>query len=241
MYNITLISTAHSENGKCNEQELYKILESIKPELIFDELPRQYYDMYFDDSFDMYCVNNILLNKNPPIVPLEVKSIKKYKENYNIRILPVDIDVTPKLSKYRDEISFMFGIFFKNEDYKKLDYEKDSLIAKEGFYYLNSDMFLSFLESKNILEKNIIKSEIEKDRLLKVYKLFHEEQFDNRENEMLTNIYSYSKKNPFGQAVFLIGAEHRMSIMKKISDYEKLSRIKINWLMFGKKTGQNYR
>lgn len=53
MYNVSLVSTIHSENGKCNHNELYIILESIKPEVIFDELSSHYFEIYFDDSFDL--------------------------------------------------------------------------------------------------------------------------------------------------------------------------------------------
>lgn len=233
MYNITLISTFHSESGRCNPKELYKILASINPEVIFDELPRHYFDMYYSDTFDMFCANSILLNRNPTILPIEVQCLKNYKKNHKIKILPVDIDVTSKLSKYQDEILFMFQTFFKYEDYIKLDNEKETLIAQEGFQYLNSDIFLDFLQRKEVLEKNILESEIDKYRLLDIYKLFHAEQFDNRENAMLQNIYNYSKENQYNQAVFLLGCAHRKSIIEKIIKCEKLSEIKLNWTIFG--------
>jgi hypothetical protein len=233
MYNITLISTFHSESGRCNPNELYKILASINPDVIFDELPSHYFDMYYSDTFDMFCANSILLNRNPTILPIEVQCLKNYKKNHKIKILPIDIDVTSKLSKYQDEILFMFQTFFKYEDYIKLDNEKETLIAQEGFQYLNSDIFLDFLQRKEVLEKNIIESEIDKYRLLDIYKLFHAEQFDNRENEMLQNIYNYSKENQYNQAVFLLGCAHRKSIIEKIIECEKLSEIKLNWTIFG--------
>ena len=236
MYNITLIGTHHRELGKCNSDELYKIIESINPEVIFDELPSSSFDMYYSDSFDIYYANSILLNRHPPEVPLEVKCIKKYKQNYNIEIFPVDIDVRQKLSKHQDEISFMFFTFWRYEDYKTLDTEKETLIAQEGFHYLNSDKFLDFLEKKEVMEKNIMEFEIQKNRLLDIYKLFHAEEYDNRENAMLENIYNYSKGNQYNQAVFLIGAEHKKSIMRKITEYEKLSEIKLNWTLYGNKS-----
>ncbi len=235
MYNITLIGTIHLENGQCNSDELHKIIEPINPEVIFDELTTRFSDMYYSDSFDMYCANNILLNRHPPVVPLEVKCIKRYKENYNIKIFPVDIDVTQKLSKYQQEIHFMIHTFFKYEDYKKLDNEKEALIAQEGFHFLNSNKFLDLLNEKEVLEKNIMESEIQKNRLLNIYKLFHAEQYDNRENAMLQNIYNYSKGNQYNPAVFLIGAEHKKSIMRKITEYEKLSEIKLTWTIYGNK------
>jgi hypothetical protein len=235
MHNITLIGTIHSENEKCNPDELYKILEDINPEVIFDELPGHYADMYFSDSFDAYYANNILLNRRPPVVPLEVKCLRKYKQNYDIKIFPVDIDLTQRLQEYQQEIYFMFSIFFKYEEYKILDYEKETLIAQEGFDFLNSNKFLEFSEKKEMIEKNIMGSEIQKNRLLSIYKLFHSEQYDNRENAMLQNIYNYSKENQYNKAVFLIGAEHKRSIVQKIKEYEKLSEIKLNWTMYGNK------
>jgi hypothetical protein len=235
MCNITLIGTIHQELGNCNSDELYKIIESISPDVIFDELSSSSFDMYYSDSFDIYYANSILLNRHPPEVPLEVKCIKKYRQNYNIKIFPVDIDVRQKLSKYQDEIFFMVRTFLKYEDYRKLENEKESLIAKEDFHCLNSDNFLDFLEKKEVIEKKIMESEIQKNRLLDIYKLFHAEQNDNRENAMLQNIYNYSKRNQYNQAVFLIGAEHRKSIIQKIREYGKLSEIKLNWTMYGNK------
>lgn len=39
MFNIVLISTEHREFGNCNSDELCKILESINPDVIFEEEP----------------------------------------------------------------------------------------------------------------------------------------------------------------------------------------------------------
>jgi pheromone shutdown protein TraB len=116
-----------------------------------------------------------------------------------------------------------------------LDNEKEALVAQEGFHFLNSDRFLDLLAKKEVIEKNIMGSEIEEVRLLDIYKRFHAVQNDDRENAMLENIYNYSKENQYDQAVFLIGAEHKTSIMKKITAYEKLPEIKLNWRMYGDK------
>ncbi len=73
MYSITLISTAHSEYGKCNSDELYKIIESITPELIFEELPNNLVDCAY--------------NENPhPNEPLEVKCIRSIYKTTTLNI-----------------------------------------------------------------------------------------------------------------------------------------------------------
>jgi len=231
MYNITLIGTIHSEHGKCNPDTLYKILEDINPEVIFDELPNHFAELYFSDSFDTYCINCILRNGRYPVVPIEVKCLREYRQNYEIEIIPVDIDLRQKLDENQKEINFLFSTFFKNEDYAILDNEKENLIAQEGFHFLNSNKFLEFSEKKEIMEKNIMESEVQKNRLLSIYKLFYSQQYDYRENVMLQNIYNYSKENQYNKAVFLIGAEHQRSIVQKIKEHEKLSEIKLNWTM----------
>ena len=70
MYNITLISTRHDEVGKCNSNELYKIIESINPELIFEEIPPSYFDKYY---IDRSCNN------------LETDTINKYLETHDVK------------------------------------------------------------------------------------------------------------------------------------------------------------
>lgn len=216
VYNITLVGTIHSATGRANVDELCKILEDINPDVIFDELPANVFDRYYGDSFDRYYVESLMLNRHAPEIPLEVKCIRKYTQNQNIEIVPVDIDVSQKLSKYQDEIVFLFNTIFANVDHKNLISEHENLIKQEGSVYLNSHKFLHFLEEKKNVEDYIIESNIEKDRLRNMYKLFHAEQTDGRENAMLENIYNYSKENRYNHAVFLIGAEHKKSITQKL-------------------------
>lgn len=219
MYNITLISTAHSEYGKCNSDELYKIIESIKPELIFEELPNNLLDCAYNES-------------PHPNEPLEVKCIKKYLKNYNIKHIPVDMDLNQFLPT--SEIDNMFDSFRKYDVYKKLEIEQYISTEKDGFSYLNSKKCSELFDEKKITEKNLISFMFNKYQLFHLYKLFHEEQ-EKRENAMLLNIYNYSKENEYSQAVFLLGCAHRNSVMQKITEYEKLSEIKLNWTIYCKK------
>ena len=46
MYNITFIGTCHGKYGKCNSDELYKIIESISPDVIFEELTQDLFDKF---------------------------------------------------------------------------------------------------------------------------------------------------------------------------------------------------
>lgn len=213
MRTVTLISTIHSENGKCNSDELYKIIESLCPEVIFEELSNNLFDKFYN--------GNQLSDE-----PLEIKCLKKYLQIHTIKHIPVDIDVSPNLST--SEINYLFDTFKKYDVYKKLEDEQHLLTAQEGFTYLNSGKCSELFDKKKVTEKHLMRFEINKNALFRIYKLFHEEH-DNRENAMLQNIYNYSKENQYNQAVFLIGSAHRNPIIQKITEYETKKIIDLDW------------
>ena len=216
MYNITLIGTYHSEIGKCNSGELYKIIEYINPEVIFVELPN---NVFYEIICDM-AINGIRSEE-----PTETKFIKNYLQNHNNKLIPVDDEVRYISDSEYDQLLYTFEEY---DDYKELVYEQISLTKQYGFDYLNSEKCLDLLEQTRIVEKNIMELEIHKNKLLHFYKLFYKEN-DTRENSMLQNIYNYSRENQYNQAVFLTGIAHRKSIMQKIIENEKMSEIKLNW------------
>lgn len=246
MHNIILIGTSHSEQGKCNSDELYKILEDINPEVIFEEIPNIFFDMFYNGKCHFDELHKIIKYKLPgnllerietlPLseTPLEVNCIKKYLQNHNIKNIPVDIVINSELST---KMEMMFGEFYKHDDvYKKL-VDKDKLLTEQhGFDYLNSKKYLDLDEKKKLREKQLIESNCyNRNELLRIYELSYQEIIDNRENAMLWNIYNYSKENEYNLAVFLLGARHRKSIMEKVLEHEKLSEIKLNWITYNNK------
>ena len=216
MYNITIIFTTHSEYGKCNSDELYKIIESICPEVIFEELSYDLFDRVYNE--------NSICDEI-----LEIKCIKRYLRNYSIKHIPVDIDVSSNLPA--SDIDYMLATFKKYDVYRKLETEQVFLTTQYGFAYLNSDECSEFFDKKKLTEKKLIEFGTYKDILLRIYKLFYEEQ-DIRESEMLRNIYNYSKKNLYDQAVFLIGAAHRNSIIKKITELDRTEKLNLSWKFY---------
>lgn len=217
MYNITLISTEHKESGKCNSDELLRIIESINPDVIFEEETN-------DETYQKYYTEENTFKS------LEVQSIKKYLQNHDIKHIPVDIGSNQYLTFRKWD--YMFGEFKKYVTYKQIEKDHCTLREKEGFAYLNSEKCLELFEKMKITEKQLIEfSGINKNELLRIYNLFHKEH-DYRENGMLLNIYNYSKENQFNQAVFLLGFAHRNSIKKKIIEYETKENLKLNWTFY---------
>jgi hypothetical protein len=217
MYNITLVSTNHSELGKCNSDELYKIIESIKPDVIFEELSPVLFDMLYNQKQ--------VINE-----PLEIKAIKRYLLNYNVRHIPVDIDVSQNLST-RD-IEFMFSEFGKYAIYRQLGEEQNRMAAQDGFAFLNSKKTVEIFAKKRIVEMNLIEFMMTNKTLLGIHKLFYEEQ-DQRELAIIKNIYRYSEENKYNRALFFIGVGHRGPIMKKIKMANEKETVKLNWVFYG--------
>jgi len=212
MHNITLVGTFHSELGKCNADELYKIIEQIKPDVIFEELTPYLYDILYNKGiFD-------------ESAPLEFKCIWSYKEKHNIKNIPVDIEVK---STFSNEINVVFALFEKYDTYSEIVSEIKRKIESDRFDFLNSDEYSDLVEKQRSIERNILE-EINNRQLNRIYKSFYDDM-DYRENVMLNNIYAYSQENDYDHAVFLIGAGHRRSIIQKVAEYQLKETIKMNW------------
>ncbi len=216
MHNITLVGTLHSELGKCNADELFKIIEQISPDVVFEELTPYLYDILY---------NKGIFDESAPI---EFKCIRRYKQQHNINNIPVDIEVDSTLS---NNVNQMLALFEKYDIYKVLEIEQKKKIELEGFDFLNSDEFSDLVEKQRAIEKKIVE-EINNSKLNRIYKSFLKD-LDFRENYMLNTIYNYSLVNDYDHAVFLIGAGHHRSVIRKVAEYQLKETIKMNWSFYG--------
>jgi hypothetical protein len=210
MYNITLICTKHGELGKCNSDELYKIFKKIRAEVIFEEISPSRYDAYYKEN---------------SVSTLETNAIKKYKQEHSIKNIPVDKNYDMnEIKKHFDNFSYLDDIFFNNMEYCNLWEKNLEMTDLYGFEYLNSIKYTDLSEKLHHIEENIIKN-LNDVELFNRYKIWIN-NINEREIEMIQNIYNYSKENNFKNAIFTVGAEHKISIIKKITDVKEE---KINW------------
>lgn len=216
MYNITLVCTHHSEFGKCNSDELYKIIESIEPDVIFEELTQDLFDLFYKE------------NTIPDVLP-EIKSVKRYIKDYSANHFPVDINVGDTLST--NEIKYMFSVFKKYTLYSILQEDQKRLVFEEGYGFLNSKNNEELTEKMKSLEKGIIGFQINRNQLSRIHELFYEEQH-KREHEIIKNVYEYSGKMAYNQALLLFGSGHRKSIIEKIEKYNSQQNVKLNWIFY---------
>ena len=211
---VTLIATGHNEQGVCNSNELYKIIERIAPEVIFEEVPPNKFAAVYEGT----CEDS-----------LETCAIKMYLKKYPILHFPVDMeidDITKR--RFREDlskISFIFNDY--SSEYNYLSNQLNFLSEQMGFSYLNSDQCRELLERKHFLEDEILQS-LNLEQLTEAYKAWLN-FIDERRNEMIKNIYNHSTNNKYEKALFLIGAEHRRPLMDKINEFEKNNKLQLNW------------
>ena len=214
MKNITLIFTKHRESGNCNIIELLKIFESIQPEVIFEEISPDRYDDYYKEN---------------SVSSLETNTIKKYMSENKIKHIPVDKNFDmEEIKRQFDNFTYLNKIFFDNSS--EYCYIWDNILYMtniKGFEYLNSENYTRHTEELHFLENDMINF-FKNEELINRYNLWLS-NLNERENEMINNIYNFSNENDFNKAIFCIGAEHKLSIIKKISEKSNNENI-INWI-----------
>jgi hypothetical protein len=177
MNNITLISTVHKELGKCNSEELYDIIESLNPDVIFLEALEENYSKYDQMLFSQYGIYK---------ERLELKAIQKYSQNHTFEYVPVlDIGLS-------DDFETKIKIVSENKDCQRLLDKYNLLEMGGGFQFLNSEKSIDLQEEMRTLENSIIDS----NTLLQKVKA----SIDEYENSMLRNIFVFSKKKSFNSA-----------------------------------------
>jgi len=215
MCRITLIATGHTDHGLCNSNELYKIIEQIAPEIIFEEVPPSKFSKIYEG----------LLTDN-----LETKTIKRYLQNHPIDHFPVDIDTNDSFEiQIRKDMNELFNIFDQySHEYNNFNNHHIFLSKQFGFQYLNSEDCSDLLERKLFFEKDILNN-IKNEDLSNIYKNWLE-FIDMRRNEIIKNIYSYKVLNKYKSALLLVGAEHRKPIIDKIKKIEKNNKPQLTWI-----------
>lgn len=214
MFNITLIASVHKERGICNSNELFKIIERIAPEIIFEEISPKGFAKIYEGSLTG---------------TLETNTIKRYIQSHTISQFPVDLDGNELVDiGFKKDIVEMFDFFDHSPEYNNLSIQHEILSERFGFPYLNSIQCRELLERIHLLEEYILRM-INNDKLFQSYNAWMDIN-DKRENEMIKNIYSYSALNEYTWALFLIGAEHRKSIMDKIPKFERINKPELTWI-----------
>jgi len=210
MHNLTFISTVHKKNGKCNADELCKILEKINPDVVFLEALEDTYSNYQQYVFSNFGVFH---------EQLEIRAIQKYSSISQFEYIPV---LGKGLSNSFNE---KFNLICQNVHFQKMLENFNSLANVKGFDFLNSVESVNLHEEMRTYGDNILMD----NELIKTFN----NDIDKYENSMLSNIYSYCMNNKFKNAVFMCGNAHRQSIIDKIETHKNKEGIDFSWIIYG--------
>ena len=212
MFNITVLSSFHTIHGNCNPVELHKIIAGIQPEIIFEELSRDLFDIVYSAGYQPQTVEAI--------------AIKNYLQSHSIKHFPVDNYPI----KDTDLLSDAKIIWNSSSEYRELWNKQLLKLGQEGYKFLNSAACTDILKDIRTIEETVL-VQINNTKLLTEFRS-ERALHDKRENEMLRAIYNYSKQCPFVQALFICGVDHRQPLLKKIEDYETNEPNQLNWTFY---------
>ena len=208
---VSLVCTVHDEKGLANVSELRAILERIRPEVIFLEVPPAAFDEYFE----------ICSREN-----LESIAVRKYRESHQVALVPVDLP-TPGEDFFRNNQYLFKRIEEKSHEYCRLIDWDSTYVSTYGFAYLNSE-HSSKLWSGVYREMLSTIRRIDDSRLVELYELWNK-AIDLREKEMMNNIQKYCRENTFDRSVFLAGAAHRQRIIDKSREQSAVDSTGMQW------------
>jgi hypothetical protein len=207
----------HNENGLCNENELIRILETVRPDVIFEEIRPSDFDSYYRDK--SRCT-------------LETGAIGKYVEAKPTQQVPVDDFIIP--DNFPEEMSTLFDYVESDSiEYLALIAERNQKTHHLGFSYLTSPEFEALSKStRAALEKSIALSRSEiLEKILSTWN----DLLRRREDSMLENIYDFWRNSPFKEGVFLVGAEHMSSIVGHVERRMKTEVSLVDWKIWNRR------
>jgi len=215
MRNITLLCSVHHENGLCNVGELLKILRAIEPEVVFEEMLPSHFGFYY---------------KHRTISTLESQALTTYREFKSFQQVPVDRyeiapDVLAEIKKGFEGVCARVEQI--SQEYRELDKEKNNRVYQLGFKYLNSVAYSTLMARIFEIEDQTI-TQMGDHNFVRALEMWRH-ALQERERAMIRNIYDFSRDNAFDAGIFLVGAAHKMGIIREIEKHARMEAGLISW------------
>jgi len=211
MKSISVVCTVHEERGLANVLELGAILDRIRPEVIFLELPPNAFDQFLNA-----CTKN----------NLESTAVRLYREGKSVELVPVDLPA-PDERFFSDYEYLQKTIENNSHDSRRLLTWHRNYVFDYGFSYLNSE-HCSDMWAKIYSDERATLQKLGDKNLTEISDLWRKTN-DLREDGMMKNILLSCRTMSFERAAFLIGAAHRQSIIDKSPQYAGDSQDRVNW------------
>ena len=180
---ISLVCTVHEKAGRANVPELSAILERIRPEVIFLEVPRGGLDQFF----------NACTEKD-----LEPNSVRQYHESYGAELVPVDLP-TPESRFFTNFKNLQEVLRGKNLEIQRLLVWDKNHVCDDGFAYLNNELS-SKMWTNIYAEMHAALRTIKDQGLTDFFELWNRTH-KLRAIEMMKNILEYCGNNSFEKSL----------------------------------------
>lgn len=190
MKRVSVVCTVHEENGPVIAG-LLAILDRIKPEVIFLEVPPAAFADYFDS----------------PQRNLESHAVGRYRDSHPVDLVPVDLP-TPSEDFFRNSRDLYER---RSPEYCRLVDLHRQRVTVYGFSYLNSDYCSTHWSTLHETMLAAI-AESADHRLAEIYNSWNRTK-ELREKAMMKNIEDYCRHFSFTKGAFLVGAAHRQPII----------------------------
>lgn len=203
MPRVLVVGTYHAEKGLVTVSRLVALLERIRPEVIFLELPSAALGDFLHGT-----------RSN-----LESTAVRRYREeNREVLLEAVDLP-KPHDGFFREQRFLVEKVERTSRKYCRLVDENARCIEEFGFAYLNSERSSQAWSAINEEERDTVewladRRAVDHQRVAEAYESWTTMN-ERREEAMLTRIDNYARLHPFTTGVFLIGAAHRHSILTK--------------------------
>lgn len=211
MKSISLVCTVHVEAGLANVSELHALLERIRPEVLFLEIP----PLAFSDFYETGVRGN-----------LESAAVNRYRDAHRVELVPVDLPA-PVDDFFSDAQYFYEKIERQSFEYKRLVDQNRAHVRRYGFEYLNSEYCCNYWSELHKEMQAALKS-LDDAKLNDLYKQWNE-AIEMRDRAMMTNIQSNCREHSFNKGVFLVGAAHRQSIIEKSMEQHDVHSSEVEW------------
>lgn len=207
---VSVIGTFHDDDGLTNASELLAILERIRPEVIFLEVPAARFDEYF----------------NGPDRSPESRAVSRYQLTHPVDLVPVDLP-TPTAEFFENNKELFKAIERISPDYCGLVDGHRRYRRAHGFAYLNSDEADKSWSEQEEAELSAVKK-LANDRYMALYQLWRSTH-ERRELAWVMAIGDYCAQHTFENGVLLVGAAHRRSIQDKARKGSASGASAIEW------------
>jgi hypothetical protein len=213
MKRVTVVFTVHEEKGLANIPGLLAILEHIKPEVIFLEIPPEAFEDYSSGK-----------RKN-----LESTAARLYRDNHRVDLIPVDL-LTPE-QDYLANVKHLCERLDNPGDCRRLLNWDSNYVSDYGFAYLNNERCSEI--SSQLHDATLATLARLADHSLSERYDWWIRTDERRDRAMMKNIVSYSRQASFSSAAFLVGAGHRSSIINLSRAEPGDASSPIQWVFFG--------